>query len=145
MSRQNTLLLSSWAFSLFRVGASSFQSLRSCASSIFTCFSFVYFLISSIHLCFGLPIFRWPPTDFHLPCSHCYIFFSLSLYVAQPSQSRFSHFLTYVCHTCHCSCFLCPDLLNPLYSHHPSPHSHRCSFVQVLLSLSQCPGLTSIH
>ena len=37
--------------------------LRSCASSIFTCFSFMSFLITSLHLGFGLPIFRCPPTS----------------------------------------------------------------------------------
>ena len=41
--------------------------LRYCASSIFTCFSFMYFRITSLHLCFGLPIFRYPPTSiFHV-------------------------------------------------------------------------------
>ena len=38
---------------------------------------------------------------------------------------------------------LSPDLLNLLYSHHPSQHSHVRTFKQVLLSLSQCPRLTS--
>ena len=33
-------------------------------------------------------------------------------------------FLTYVCHTCSFSYFFIPDLLNPLYSHHLSQHSH---------------------
>ena len=37
------------------------------------------------------------------------------------------------------------DLLNPLYSHHPSQHSHLCSFYHVLLILSHCPGLICIH
>ena len=58
-------IYSSSAFSLFGVGASSFQSprsrnLRSCASSIYTPFSFTSFLLTS--LSFGLPIFRCPPT-----------------------------------------------------------------------------------
>ena len=39
--------------------------LRSCAS-IFTPFSFVSFLITSLHLSFGLPIFRCPPTSMFL-------------------------------------------------------------------------------
>ena len=34
--------------------------LRSCASSIFTPFSFIYFLITSLHFSFSLPIFRCP-------------------------------------------------------------------------------------
>ena len=51
--------------------------LRSCASSICTCFSFMAFLITSLHLSFGRPF------DVHpLPCSHYYIFFSLSLHMA---------------------------------------------------------------
>ena len=37
--------------------------LQSCASSIFTCFFFVRFLISSLHLSFGLPIFWCPPNS----------------------------------------------------------------------------------
>ena len=37
--------------------------LRSCASSIFTCFSFMSFLITSLHLCFAFPIFLCPPTS----------------------------------------------------------------------------------
>ena len=55
-------------------------------------------------------------THFDLTFSHYYIFFSLSLHMSQPSPSRFSYFLTYVCHTCSCSYFFIPDLLNPLYS-----------------------------
>ena len=41
--------------------------LRSCASSIFTCFLFMSFLITSLHLSFGLPTFQCPPTSiFHI-------------------------------------------------------------------------------
>ena len=41
--------------------------LRFCVSSIFTPFSFMYFLITSLHLSFGVPIFRCPPTStFHV-------------------------------------------------------------------------------
>ena len=36
--------------------------LRFCASSIFTCFSFMSFLKTSLHLRVGLPMFRCPPT-----------------------------------------------------------------------------------
>ena len=63
-----------------------------------------------------------------LPCSHYYIFFSLSLHTAQPSQSRFSYFLTYLPHLSLCSYFFIPDLLNPLYAHHLYQHSRFCSF-----------------
>ena len=37
--------------------------LRSCSPSIFTPFSFMSFLITSLHLSFGLPIFRCPSTS----------------------------------------------------------------------------------
>ena len=35
--------------------------------------------------------------------------------------------------------FLAGPSLNPLYSHHPSQHSHLCSFYQVLLSILFIP------
>ena len=53
---------------------------------------------------------------FHLPCSHCCVFFSHYLHTAYPSQYRFSYCLTCVCNTCPCYYFFIPDLLNPLYS-----------------------------
>ena len=41
--------------------------LWNCASSSFTPFSFMSFLITSLHPSFGLPIFRFPPTSiFHV-------------------------------------------------------------------------------
>ena len=48
----------------FGVGASSFQSPRSLVLCFFCLyfFSFKYFLITSLHLSFGLPIFLCPPT-----------------------------------------------------------------------------------
>ena len=50
----------SLAFSLFDVGSYSFHShvLWSCASSLCTRFSFLSFLITSLHHSFDLPIFR---------------------------------------------------------------------------------------
>ena len=51
----------SYLWSVHRVF--NLHALRSCASSIFTCFSFVSFLITSLHLSFALPIFRCPPTS----------------------------------------------------------------------------------
>ena len=47
------------------VGESSFNLhvLRSCASSILICFSFMHFLITSLHLSFGLPIFLGTSTS----------------------------------------------------------------------------------
>ena len=99
--------------------------LRSCASSLCTAFSFMPFCITSTSVSVVLSFGVHP-----LPCSHYYIFFSLSLHMAQPSLSRFSYFLiiNYVCHICPCSYVFIPDLLNPVYSHRPSQHSHFCSF-----------------
>ena len=37
--------------------------------------------------------------------------------------------LMYVCHTGPCSYFFYPDLLNPLYSNHPSRLSHLVIFI----------------
>ena len=50
-----------------------------------------------------------------LPISQALITTSSSVFLS--SQYGFSNFLTYVCHTCSCSYFLCPYILNPLYSH----------------------------
>ena len=80
---------SSSAFSLFRVGASSFQS----PSSPVFCFFYLYlFLLHVFSYNITPPQFRSSyllvSTHFHLPCSHYYIVFSLSLNVAYPSQSR---------------------------------------------------------
>ena len=49
--------------------------LRSCASSIFTCFSFMPILITSPHLSFCLPIFRCR-TTFMLSLPHLLQYFS---------------------------------------------------------------------
>ena len=83
------------------------------------------FLIRSRHFSFSLPIFRCPLTS---------IFYDLI--TIHLHQSFFPHdliisvslllCLTYVCHTCLCSYFFIPDLLNPRYSHHPCQHSHFC-------------------
>ena len=56
---------------LFGVSASrikfNLHVLRSCASVIFTHLSFVFFCYTSLHLSFGLPIIRCPPTStFHV-------------------------------------------------------------------------------
>ena len=54
------LALSSQAFSPFGVGTFNLRVLQSC-------FSFMYFLITSLHLSLGLPIFQCPPTSiFHV-------------------------------------------------------------------------------
>ena len=110
--------------SIFGVGASSFHSPRSPALCFFYVYSFL-FLITSRHFSFSLPIFRCPLTS---------IFYDLI--TIHLHQSFFPHdliisvslllCLTYVCHTCLCSYFFIPDLLNPRYSHHPCQHSHFC-------------------
>ena len=62
------------AFSLLNLGSAhrvfNLHVPRSCAYSIFTCFSFMYFLITSLPISCGLPSFRYPP----IPCSHYNIF-----------------------------------------------------------------------
>ena len=78
---------------------------------------------TSLHLSLCLAIFWIHP----LPSSMChdhYISFSLSLHVFSMIQCRFSICPTYVCHTYSNSYFFCPDILNQLYSHHPSQHPH---------------------
>ena len=55
--------------------------LQSCASSLFTCFSFMYFLITSLHLSIGLPLsFSVHPRPSSM--FYYYIFFSLSLHMS---------------------------------------------------------------
>ena len=107
--------------------------LRSCASSIFTPFSFMSFLVTSLHLSFGLPIFRCPPT---------YMFSLLHLLLSFSPHARtisvlflfiFSLCLPHA-HTCPCSYFVIPDLLNPLYSHHPPHMSQHVFNVSILNS-----------
>ena len=82
----------SMAFYLFGTVHQVFflQVIRSCASSLFTPVSFLYNI--------SPPQF-WSSVVHSLPCSHYYNFFSFSPYMSQPSQSRFSNFLTYICHT----------------------------------------------
>ena len=63
-------------------------------------------------------------SHFQLPCSHSYIFHCLPIYCVRTSQYRFSNFITSICHTRASSNILPHDLLNTLYSHHPSHHSH---------------------
>ena len=110
---------------------SSFYSPRSPVLCFFSVYFFVNFLITSLHLSFGLPIFWCPLTSIisllHLPLS---FYLSVSTHfhhlVATSSSvflSTSPNHLSYVCHTCPCYYFFRPDLLNPLYSHHPSQHS----------------------
>ena len=81
----------------------------------------MYFLITSLHLSFGLPIFRCPPTSMFALLHLLQSFSSHGLTISF-LLLLFSHLG--LCHTCPCSYFFCPDLLNHLHSHHPSQHSH---------------------
>ena len=110
--------------------ALSFQSPRSPVLWLFYLYSFLfmYFLITSLHLRFGRPIFRCPPTSiFHVLITSTY-FSVFSPRVLKTSQYRFSYFRTYICHTYPCSCFFIPDLPNPLYYHRSSQYSNFSSF-----------------
>ena len=79
--------------------------------SVCTPFSFMSFLITSLHPSFGLPIFQCPPTTIF----QVLITTSSSVFLATWSNhlSHFSYFLTYVCHTClaHISSFLIFSIL----------------------------------
>ena len=81
--------------------------LRSCASSIFTCFSFMSFRITSLHLSFGLPLFRCPPTSIF---SLLHLLQSFSPHDLTISVSRL--FIVSLM-SCTCSYFFIPDFINP--------------------------------
>ena len=103
-------------------------SVRSCSSSLRTPFSFIFFLIISLHLSFGLPVFRCPPTSISL--LHIRISFSphgLTSHLCLP----YLHLLLFL----HSSLllFFIHDILNPLYSNHPS--LLRCTFLQLISQL----------
>ena len=104
------------------------------------------FLITSVHLSFGLPKFRRPPTSiFHVLVTTSSSVF-LSKWPNHLSLLLFSHLslphlpLLLFLHSSSSqsslfpssnstfsSYFFIPDLLNPLYSHHPTQHSHLIS------------------
>ena len=116
---------------------------RSGASSIFTCFSFVPFLITSLHLSFSLPTYRYPPTSiFHI-------------LITTPSSVRLSTWPNHLSlASLIVSLMFAPHLplllfLHSWYSHSslfPSSIS-AVSFLYYLASFAQpfqCPCLTSI-
>ena len=120
------------------------------------CFSYLYsFLLHVISYNLTPPHFRSSyvavSTYFHLPWCHYYIFFSFSLHKESTWPDDLSlaslifslKFATPAIALI--SYFFIPYLLDTLHSNHPSQHSRFCSFYQVLLSLSQSLGLTSIH
>ena len=88
-------------------------------------FCITLLLVIPLLLNIGPPFDRCPLASFvHVPVSPPSSI--MSLYTFKSHQSRCSNVLPYVCHDC--SYFSCPDLLNPLYSHHSSHHSHIWSF-----------------
>ena len=104
---------------LFWVGASSFQS----PHSPVLCFFYLYLFL--LHV-FSYNTSVCPPILPLLITTPSSVFLPNSLTIAV-SLLLFSHLN--ICHTCPCSYFFIPDLLNPLYSHHPSQHSHSLFFV----------------
>ena len=63
-------------------------------------------------------------THFHFPCSHYSIFLCLFIRMSETYQFGCTISVSLMSAT-PCSCFFCPDFLNPLYSHHPSKHSRK--------------------
>ena len=121
-------------FSLFPinvgVGASSFPSPLYPVLCFFYIYFYLYlyFLITSLHLSFGVLICRCPPTSiFHVLITTSSAAF-LSTWPNHLSRVSLIFSCTYVCHTRPCSYFSIPHLLNPLYSQHLSQYSHFCSF-----------------
>ena len=99
------------------------------------------FCKTSLHHSVDPHIFRFQLTSIflllHLPLSQHILIITVSLL----------YFLNYDGHTCTSllwSYFFFSDLLNPFYSrYHPSQYSHL--YLQVVLNLSQRPGLSYIH
>ena len=129
--------------------------LQSCASSLSrsTPFSFISLHITSLHVTVGLSIsslifsltFATPALDLissilifsilFIPIIH------LNILISVLSTKSFSQSSLFPSSTSTFSFlfFLPSPSLNPLYSHHPSQHSHLCSFYQVLLSILFIP------
>ena len=97
--------------------------LQSCASSIFTWFSFLSFLIISLHLSFL--IFLCPPTSIF----HVLITTSSSVFLST-LPNHLSHGFLIVSRVCYSSLVLISSFLifSILYSHHPSQYSQFLSF-----------------
>ena len=74
-------------------------------------------MFSSLHLALSFSLHVLTISVFHvLITTSCSVFLSTC-----PNHiSLASLIVLYVCHTWPCSCFFCPDLINPLYSYHPS-------------------------
>ena len=100
--------------------------LWSCGSSIFTWFSFMSFLITSLHLSFGLPILRCPPTSmFSFLQSSSAFLSTLRNHLSLASLIFSLVFATLAL----ISSFL--DLPNPLYSHHNTQYAIQSNLFQL--------------
>ena len=120
------------------------HGIRYCAYSMLTMFSFVRFLVTSLHISFGLLICRCPPT---------YVFYVLITTSSPVFLSRWPDHISIgspifslsLVTTCLCSYFFITYLLDHILFHHPLQHSQLCYFKHVLLSLSRYPRITSIY
>ena len=124
-----------------------------CASSIFTCFSFMYFRITSLHLRFGRPIFRCPPTYIYLlittspviisfgvhplPSSHYYVF-SLPIFRCPPTSifSLLHLQSSYLSVSTHTHLLITTSSVFLSFGVHPLPSSHYYVFS---LPIFRCP------
>ena len=79
------------------------------------------------------------PRSHYMYILHVYSSLSLSLNVLGPSHlSQASLIQSFMFATPALANFFIPDLLNPLYSHHTSQHSHLCSFWVTIQALWLC-------
>ena len=97
--------------------------LLSCASYICTLVSLVYFLITSLHRSFSLPIFRCVVTSISRVLITTYSYVCLSTW--PNNMSRLPYFLTHVRHTCPCSYLFIPGIFNPICANSSSFSSHQ--------------------
>ena len=105
-----------FSFSSF-AGLASFLSILMCSSCL---------CVTSLHPSFGLPIFQCHflvpfTTSSSVFLSSCTNHLILTYLIIQLMFVAFS-----------CDYFSCPDILNLLYSHHPSQHSHLFYLVNVV-------------
>ena len=112
---------SSSPFFLFRVSASSFQYLRSpalCSVSL-SLFCFTYHSTS-------VSVFPYFAVHSLLSSTFPLLYLLQSFSTHGPTISVSLLLFSHLCcpHLPICFYFFIPDLLNPLYSHHPFQHSH---------------------
>ena len=92
--------------------------LLSCASYTCTLVSLVYFLITSLHRSFSLPIFPCVVTSISrvLITTYSYVFLS----TWPNNMSRLPYFLIHVRHTCPCSYLFIPGIFNHIPANSPA-------------------------